>query len=84
MTDWGAKVCSMRVFLRFSGREDVFAFGGAEGEDFVAVVGDGEGVFPLRGQRAVAGDDGPAVAEDFEVALARVYHRLDGEGHAFF
>src|SRR5258706_16238043 len=30
----------------------------------------------------VGGDDGPAVAELADVALARVDHRLDREGHA--
>src|ERR1700730_16514946 len=44
-------------------------------------VGDQHGVFPLRRQRVVLGDDGPAVGQQAHVTLARVHHRLDGEGH---
>ena len=40
------------------------------------------GVLPLRRQRMILGDHGPAVRQQPHVALARVDHRLDGEGHA--
>src|SRR5450830_41005 len=56
----------------------------AQGEDFVAGVGDQQGVFPLCGELAVLGDGGPAVAQYLGVSLALVDHRLDGEGHAGF
>src|SRR5438045_3344066 len=43
---------------------------GNAGEDLDAVGSDRQGVFPLRGQRAVLGDDGPAVGQQLGVALA--------------
>ena len=39
------------------------------------------GVLPLRRQRVILGDDGPAVGQQPHVALARVDHRLDGNRH---
>src|SRR5690606_40503977 len=39
-------------------------------------------MFVLRGQRAVAGNRGPAVGENLYVRLAEIDHRLDGENHA--
>ena len=59
--------------------------GGAAGRErhhLVAGVGDEHGVLPLRRQRAVARDDGPAVADLADLALAGVDHRLDREDHA--
>src|SRR4051794_5392093 len=38
----------------------------------------------LRRQRAVAGHRGPAVGEDFDMRLAEIDHRLDGEEHPGF
>src|SRR5690606_14173285 len=52
-------------------------------EDFHAGAGDADGVFPLGGEGAVGGDDGPAVVEGAEVAAASVDHGLDGEDHVF-
>src|SRR5882757_10899625 len=49
-----------------------------------AVGGDADRMFELRRQRAVAGHRGPAVGEDFDVRLAEIDHRLDGEEHARF
>lgn len=40
-------------------------------------------MLPLRGQLAVLGDRGPAVAEQAGLRAALVDHRLDGEDHAF-
>ncbi len=39
-------------------------------------------VLPLRRQRVVLGDDGPAIAEQLHVTPAGIDHRLDREGHA--
>ena len=39
-------------------------------------------MFELSRQRAVAGDRGPAIVEQFHVGAADVDHRLDGEEHA--
>ena len=55
---------------------------GADGEDFVAGVGNEHFVFPLGGEFAVFGDYGPAVVEDAQVAFALVNHGFDGEDHA--
>src|SRR5258707_11197956 len=38
----------------------------------------------LRRQRAVARHRGPAVGQDFDMRLAEIDHRLDGEEHAGF
>ena len=48
----------------------------------MAGLGDSDAVFELRRQRAVAGDGGPAVVEQFAVGAADVDHRFDGEEHA--
>src|SRR5690348_232 len=53
-------------------------------QDLEALVGDGDGVFPLCGQRMVLGDHGPAVRQRAGLALAGVDHRLDGESHPLF
>src|SRR3984893_14857697 len=37
----------------------------------------------LRRQRAVLGDRGPAIAENFDLVAPGVDHRLDREKHAF-
>ena len=55
---------------------------GRERHHFVAGLGDEHRVLPLRRERAVARDDGPAVAGFADVALAGVDHRLDRERHA--
>src|SRR4051794_29785105 len=52
------------------------------GEDPGAVVGDGDGVLPVGGTGAVAGDDGPAVVELLGLVGAQGEHGLDGDGHA--
>src|SRR3954470_10244838 len=51
-------------------------------EDLAAILGDADAVLELRGQRAVAGDGGPAVLEQLHAGLADVDHRLDREEHA--
>src|SRR5690606_30637072 len=56
---------------------------GREGEDLAAGRGDPDGMLVLGREGPVAGDGGPAVGEDFDVRLADVDHRLDGEDHAF-
>src|SRR5690554_964897 len=57
---------------------------GGNREHFVAVFGDENGVFPLCGQAAILGDDGPAVRQFGNGGLAGVDHRLNGEDHARF
>src|SRR4030088_935597 len=51
-------------------------------EDFDAIAGDADRMLELRRQRAVARHGGPAVRQDFDVRLAEIDHRLDGEEHA--
>src|SRR5579859_31439 len=53
-----------------------------ERENLRAVGSDADRMLELRRQRAVAGDRGPAIGEDFYVRLAEIDHRLDGEEHA--
>src|SRR5690606_21474187 len=52
------------------------------GEHLVAGLGDQHRVLPLRRERAVARDDGPAVAHFLDLAPTGVDHGLDGEGRA--
>src|SRR5215216_5221854 len=47
------------------------------GEDFGAVLGDGDGVLTVRAGAPVQGHDRPAVLEDFGLVRAQIYHRLD-------
>ena len=51
-------------------------------QDLGAVLGDGDRVLEVGGQRAVAGDDGPAVGLDLDLVAAEREHRLDGEAEA--
>ncbi len=55
---------------------------GAQRQHFEARRRDEHRVLPLRRQRVILRDDGPAVRQQLHVALARVDHRLDGDGHA--
>ena len=55
---------------------------GRKRHHLVAGVGDEDRVLPLRRQRAVFRDDGPAVAHLADLAPAGVDHRLDREHHA--
>lgn len=52
---------------------------GAERQDARPVLGDRDGVLPMRGPAAVGGDDGPLVLEDLGVVGAEGEHRLDRE-----
>src|SRR5947209_11610220 len=52
-------------------------------KDLVAGRGHPDRMLELRRQRAVLGDGGPAVAENFNFVPAGVDHRLDREEHAF-
>src|SRR5687767_5068504 len=56
----------------------------APGENLAAILGDADRMLELGGERAVAGDRGPAVVEQFHVGAADVDHRLNGEEHAGF
>src|SRR5438128_869295 len=51
-------------------------------KNLAAGFGDSDRMFELGRERAVAGDGGPAVVEQFYVGAADVDHRLDGEDHA--
>src|SRR5258706_10181602 len=62
-------------------RGRVPAFGG-EREDLVALVRHADRVLELRRERAVAGDRGPAVAQDLHRVAAEIDHRLYREEHA--
>ena len=70
-------VCCTQVFFG----SDVIV--GPPGQDFEAVLGDGQCMFPLRRGAPIFGDDSPTVTEQFDVTLTRVDHRFNGEGHAF-
>src|SRR2546430_6900561 len=50
-----------------------------EGEDLGAVVGHGDRVLEVGGERTVPGDDRPAVVQGLGLGLALVDHRLDGQ-----
>src|SRR5438067_4959194 len=52
-------------------------------EDLVAGRGHPDRMLELRRQRAILGDRGPAVAENFDLVSAGLDHRLDREEHAF-
>src|SRR5207248_9381445 len=51
-------------------------------ENLAAGVGDSDRMLELGGERAVAGDRGPAVVEHLHGGAAEVDHRLDGGDHA--
>src|SRR5271163_1143156 len=52
------------------------------GEHARTVGGDGDGEFEVRGQRAVLGEDGPAVAGHADPRTPGRGHRLDRQHHA--
>ena len=54
-------------------------FAREQGKDFVAGGSDQHGVFPLGGNAVILGDHGPAVGQQFDVALAGVDHRFNGD-----
>src|SRR3569832_1994940 len=70
--------CSRRAWRRGSSNI-VFR---ALGQYLEAVVGDQNGVFPLRGEAVILGDHGPDVGQELPLALAGIHHGLDGAGHA--
>src|SRR5258706_12803516 len=78
------------VDLPLSGGGFPFIYGGAraslggEREDLVALVRHADRVLELRRERAVAGDRGPAVAQDLHRVAAEIDHRLSGQEHAGF
>src|SRR5262245_65394596 len=53
-----------------------------EREDLDPGLGHRHGVLELGGERAVAGDRGPAVGKHLHVRAAEIDHRLDREEHA--
>src|SRR5665811_206610 len=53
-----------------------------QGKNLDAGRGHADRMLELRRQRAVARHRGPAVGQDFDVRLAEIDHRLDGEEHA--
>src|SRR4051794_6432656 len=62
----------------------LFAVALRQREDFDAVLGHPDRMLELRRQRTVARHRGPAVGQDFDMRLAEIDHRLDGEEHARF
>ena len=55
---------------------------GGQGQHLVARFSHQHGVFPLRRERAVFGDDGPAVAHFLDFFAADVEHGLNRDRHA--
>ena len=52
------------------------------GEYVKSIIGHGDGMFPLRGQAAVLGDDRPAIRQQTGFPPAEVDHRFNGKHHA--
>ena len=55
---------------------------GAQGEYLATILGDTDRMFELGRKRAVAGDRGPTVVEQFHVGPADIDHWLDSEKHS--
>ena len=54
----------------------------SDGQDLGTVLGDGDGVLEMGGQRPVAGDDGPVVRAGWRLVPPEREHRLDGQAQA--
>ena len=67
------RLCEDAVFAELEAlHEQGHSFTAVSEERGSAVFGDGEHMLPLRGQRAVFGDHGPAIAHHYRCGAARI------------